>query len=231
MPQCSEIGLMLSAASDGELEPPQLREVVNHLERCASCTGELSDYSRIGRELKSIAVMPSLERFTRSVLDLIGKLIIVVIIAAAVHAFIAGQSNVNIARAVRETVAARPSTSSNVAPSTGIVEVRVDSALVAGTDESGSFSHRYQQTKSGRLIVFKLQGGKTLLVQPRAIDGGMIALQVVLFDGGRPTMTANLNVESGETFALTGQQSSEGTLLLRISPIQAATASTDPKLL
>ena len=47
-------------------------------------------------------------------------------------------------------------------------------------------------------------------------------MEVVLFDGTRPTMTANLKLQSGDTFALTGQQSSEGTLLLRISPTTAA---------
>ena len=46
-------------------------------------------------------------------------------------------------------------------------------------------SDRYQRTKSGRMIVFQLPGGKTLHVQPRAIDGGMIAMEVVLFDGTR----------------------------------------------
>ena len=81
------------------------------------------------------------------------------------------------------------------------------------------------------MIVFQLPGGKTLHVQPRAIDGGMIAMEVVLFDGTRPTMTANLKLQSGDTFALTGQQSSEGTLLLRISPTRAANASTGPKSL
>jgi hypothetical protein len=225
MPECGEIGLMLGAAGDGELEPNALREVAHHLNQCASCTGELSDYSTIGRELKAIAVLPSLEGFTKSVLDVIAKLVVVAMLAIAVHAvvFPTGQ--------VAQTIASRPAVSSSVARSARLVDVQVDSAFVAGADDSGAFIHRYQRTKSGRMIVFQLPGGKTLHVQPRAIDGGMIAMEVVLFDGTRPTMTANLKLQSGDTFALTGQQSSEGTLLLRISPTRAANASTSPKSL
>ncbi len=217
---------MLGAAGDGELEPNALREVTHHLNRCASCTGELSDYSTIGRELKAIAVLPSLEGFTKSVLDVIAKLAVVAMLAIAVHAVVFPT-----ARQVAQTVASRPAVSSSVARSAKLVDVQVDSAFVADADDSGAFIHRYQRTKSGRMIVFQLPGGKTLHVQPRAIDGGMIAMEVVLFDGARPTMTANLKLQSGDTFALTGQQSSEGTLLLRISPTRAANASTSPKSL
>ena len=102
---------------------------------------------------------------------------------------------------------AGPPSPSSVARSARLVDVQVDSAFVASADDSGAFIHRYQRTKSGRMIVFQLPGGKTLHVQPRAIDGGMIAMEVVLFDGARPTMTANLKLQSGDTFALTGQQS------------------------
>jgi hypothetical protein len=223
MPECSEIGLMLGPAGDGELEPNALREVTHHLNGCASCTGELSDYSTIGRELKAIAVLPSLEGFTKSVLDVIAKLAVVAMLAIAVHAVIFPST--------AQMVASRPAVSSSVARSARLVDVQVDSAFVADADDSGAFIHRYQRTKSGRMIVFQLPGGRTLHVQPRAIDGGMIAMEVVLFDGARPTMTANLKLQSGDTFALTGQQSSEGTLLLRISPSRAANASTSPKSL
>ena len=77
---------MLGAAGDGELEPNALREVAHHLNGCASCTGELSDYSTISRELKAMAVLPSLEGFTKSVLEVIAKLAVVAVLAIAVHA-------------------------------------------------------------------------------------------------------------------------------------------------
>ena len=55
-------------------------------------------------------------------------------------------------------------------------------------------------------------------------------MEVVLFDGKRPTMTANLNLESGDTFAVGGEKYGEGTLLIRISPtirISRTTAAID----
>jgi hypothetical protein len=227
MPECSEIGLMLSAAGDGELEPRDLREVAKHLERCTSCTGELSDYSKIGRELRAIAIMPSLEKFTRSVLDLIGKLIIVVVLAAGLHGIITLPGIMKVAHPLPEAVAIRRPVSASVIGSPSVVDVRVDSAFVADA-ASGPFSHTNGRTQSGKMIVFSLPGGKTLHVQPRAIDGGMIAMEVVLFDGKRPTMTANLNLESGDTFAVGGEKYGEGTLLIRISPSTAAIASHGP---
>ena len=229
MPEC-EIGLMLGAAGDGELGPDDMQEVARHLVRCASCTVALSDYSKIGRELRAIAVLPSLEKFTKSVLDLIEKLAVVAILAIALHSAIVGPGAVKIARSLPETVASRPPASSSVMRSTSLVDVRVDSAFVADT-ASGPFSHTNGRTQSGKMIVFRLPGGKILHVMPRAIDGGRIAMAVVLFDGKQTAMTADLNLESGDTFALSGEQYGEGTLVIRISPSTTAHAPAGSNLL
>ena len=117
---------MLGPAGDGELEPNALREVTHHLNGCASCTGELSDYSTIGRELKAIAVLPSLEGFTKSVLDVIAKLVVVAMLAIAVHAVVFPTT-----AQVPQTVASRPAVSSSVARPARLVDVQVDSAFVA----------------------------------------------------------------------------------------------------
>ena len=45
-----------------------------------------------------------------------------------------------------------------------------------------------------------------------------------LFDGKQTAMTAEMKLESGDTFALSGEKYGEGTLLIRISP---TTASND----
>lgn len=220
---------MLGAAGDGELEPRDLREVTHHLEQCSSCTGELSDYSKIGHELRAMTVMPSLEGFTKSVLDIIAKIVAVAILVVALQAGIVRTGIVNLVRPQPQTVASRqPAPPAAVAP-IRLVDVQVDSAFIADAT-SGSFSHTNGRTQSGKMIVFSLPGGKTLHVQPRAIDGGMIAMEVVLFDGKRPTMTANLNLESGDTFAVGGEKYGAGTLLIRISPtihISRTTASND----
>ena len=214
MPECSEIGLMLGAVGDGELEPNDLQEVARHVECCASCTGALSDYSTIGRELREISVKPSLEGFTKSVLDVIAKLVAVALLLIALHSVIVGP--LNVARSLPETVAR-----TQPAAPTCLVDVRVDSAFVADAN-SGSFSHTGGRTQSGKMIVFNLPGGKTLHVMPRAIAGNMIAMQVVLFDGNQTAMTAEMKLESGDTFALSGEKYGEGTLLIRISPTTAS---------
>jgi hypothetical protein len=221
MPECSEIGLMLGAVGDGELESNDLQEVARHVERCASCTGALSDYSTIGRELREIAVKPSLEGFTKSVLDVIAKLVAVALLLIALHSVVVGP--LNVAQSLPETVASR-----QPAAPTREVDVRVDSAFVADAN-SGAFSHTDGRTQSGKMIVFNLPGGKTLHVMPRAIAGNMIAMQVVLFDGNQTAMTAEMKLESGDTFALSGEKYGEGTLLIRISPTTASNDNETPR--
>ena len=221
MPECSEIGLMLGAVGDGELEPNNLQTVARHVECCASCTGALSDYSTIGRELREIAVKPSLEGFTKSVLDVIAKLVAVALLLIALHSVIVGP--LNVARSLPETVAR-----TQPAAPTRLVDVRVDSAFVADAN-SGSFSHTGGRTQSGKMIVFNLPGGKTLHVMPRAIAGNMIAMQVVLFDGNQTAMTAEMKLESGDTFAVSGEKYGEGTLLIRISPTTASVDNETPR--
>lgn len=217
---------MLSAAGDGELEPRDLRKVARHVEGCAACTGELSDYSAIGRELRAIAVMPSLEGFAKSVLDVIAKVVAVALLAVALHAGILRLSVAHIAGSFPDTVASRPAPPIAITPAK-LVDVRVDSAFVANP-AFGSFSHASGMTESGKMIVFTLPGGKILHVQPRALEGGVIRMAVVLFDGGRATMTADLSLENGDTFALGGEKYGEGTIFIRISPTEAANAFPRP---
>jgi anti-sigma factor RsiW len=54
MAECSEISLMLGAFEDAELEPNEMQEVAYHLARCPSCSQILSEYSTVGRELRSL---------------------------------------------------------------------------------------------------------------------------------------------------------------------------------
>ena len=206
---------MLSAASDGELEPNSLQEVTHHLTGCATCAVAQSDYSTIGEELRKIAVEPSLEGFTKSVLDVIAKIVAVAMLAIVLHSVIVSRNSL-ISQPIPQSVASRPP----IAP-TRLVDVRVDSAFAADAN-SGAFSHTGARTQSGKMLVFNLPGGKTLHVMPRAIAGNMIAMQVVLFDGNQTAMTAEMKLESGDTFALSGEKYGEGTLLIRISPTTAS---------
>src|SRR5260370_21381757 len=127
MAECREIGMMLGAVSDGELERDEMEEGAHHLLRCASCTVVLSDYSTIGCELRAIAIVPSLEGFTESVLNLIEKLLIVAIFAVALHGSAAGPSTVKVAWSWPEAAASTHSPLSSVMGSTSRADVRVDS--------------------------------------------------------------------------------------------------------
>jgi anti-sigma factor RsiW len=74
MAECGEISMMLGAFEDSELEPNEMQEVAFHLARCESCTGVLSDYSTIGRDLRSITAEPSLARFSNAVIARVDRL-------------------------------------------------------------------------------------------------------------------------------------------------------------
>ncbi len=100
------------------------------------------------------------------------------------------------------------------------VNVYIDSVMAADTNEGtdprlapmgqklrGLFGfstysligHNEGQTDCGKMIAFTLPGGKILHVQPRAIDGDMIAMEIVLFDGTRPMMTTDLKLKNNGT--------------------------------
>ena len=79
MAECSEISLMLGAFEDAELEPNEMQEVAYHLARCDSCSSTLSDYSTVGRELRSITpaldfAAPNLAGFADAVIARIDRL-------------------------------------------------------------------------------------------------------------------------------------------------------------
>jgi anti-sigma factor RsiW len=66
--------MMLGAFEDSELEPNEMQEVAYHLARCESCTGILTDYSTLGRDLRSITDVPSLAGFSNAVIARVDRL-------------------------------------------------------------------------------------------------------------------------------------------------------------
>jgi anti-sigma factor RsiW len=74
MAECGEISMLLGAFEDSELEPNEMQEVAYHLARCESCTGVLSDYSTLGRDLRSITEAPSLAGFSNAVIARVDRL-------------------------------------------------------------------------------------------------------------------------------------------------------------
>ena len=74
MAECTQIGPMLGAFEDSELEPNEMQEVAFHLARCDSCAGILSDYSTVGRELRSLVTAPVAPGFASAVIARIDRL-------------------------------------------------------------------------------------------------------------------------------------------------------------
>ncbi len=121
----------------------------------------------------------------------------------------------------------------------GTVKVRVDSVLATDTHEkidarlSSAMILRFkilfdftayqlvrrqeQRTKCGRIISFSLPGGRILRVAPQSIDGGMIAMELVLFDGARPMMTTDLKLMNHGILIVGGPRYQQGMLLTIIA--------------
>src|SRR5260370_5768982 len=73
-------------------------------------------------------------------------------------------------------------------------------------------------TECGKMIAFTIPGGKILHVQPRAVDGDMIAMEIVLFDGTRPMMTTDLKLKNGGTLIVSGPRYEQGMMFISIAP-------------
>ncbi len=125
------------------------------------------------------------------------------------------------------------------------VSIRVDSVLAADTHEGvdphlallkhkleGLFSystyslvsHQDGVTETGKMIAFELPGGKILHIQPRAVDGDMIAMEIVLFDGTRPMMTTDLKLKDNGTLIVGGPRYEQGMLIISIGASTGAHA-------
>jgi hypothetical protein len=123
------------------------------------------------------------------------------------------------------------------------VTVYVDTVLAADTHEGvdkrlipmlpklhGLFSfttyslvnHQEGPTECGKMIAFQIPGGKILHVQPRAVDGDMIAMEIVLFDGTRPMMTTDLKLKNGGTLIVGGPRYEQGMMFMSIGASSGA---------
>lgn len=128
------------------------------------------------------------------------------------------------------------------------VTVHVDSVLASDTNEGvddqlASMGHRLQslfsyttyhlvshqdgQTSIGKLIAFDLPGGRILHVEPREIDGDMIAMDLVLFQGQRPLMTTGLKLRDHGVLIVGGPRYKEGMLIISIG-CEAASGRKGP---
>ncbi len=198
MAECNEIGVMLSAFGDGELEPWARRQVESHLALCTTCVTSLADYSLLRNELKKIIQLPKLEGFSRSVMEKIGKLVVLLFFLFAMRGGVPGKIQVLL----------RP------------VDVRVDSVVTISEQGFGYgvVAHRALQTVRGEAMAFPLPNGNILRVRARALDDDTIAMRLVLMDGRHRMMITEIRVKPGDAFIYRTEPSTHGTLLFKVSP-------------
>lgn len=67
MARCEDIGLLLGAFEDAELEPHEMQEVARHVVGCAACEAELAEYRQLGVALRGAMPLADLSGFSRAV--------------------------------------------------------------------------------------------------------------------------------------------------------------------
>lgn len=77
-------------------------------------------------------------------------------------------------------------------------------------------SHNDGETNLGSQVSFKLPTGHVLNLEPRELDRGMIAMEMVLFEGDRPLMTTDLKLRNHGTLIVGGRKFDEGMLIISI---------------
>ena len=124
-----------------------------------------------------------------------------------------------------------------------VVIVTVESVLAADTNEGidpqlgpmGPRLHKmfryttYQlvneqngRTEMGKVIEFTMPGGRILHVEPRSIDGNMIAMEVLLFQGEKPMLTTDLKLPDKGNLIVGGPHYQQGELIITIGANMAS---------
>jgi hypothetical protein len=115
------------------------------------------------------------------------------------------------------------------------VNIHIDSVLAADTHEGmdarlASMSDRLRalfdystyrllsrserKTVCGKMIAFTLPGGRILHISPHAVGGGMIAMELILFQGPQPVMSTDLKLPNHGVLILGGPRYQEGMLIV-----------------
>jgi hypothetical protein len=117
------------------------------------------------------------------------------------------------------------------------IQVRVDSVLASDTHQGidvrltpmgprlhslfnyttyNLVSRQQEQTPIGSVLSFDLPGGRILHVEPEAVDGDMIAMDVILFQGERPVMSTDLKLRNHGVLLVGGPRYEQGMLIISI---------------
>ncbi|SRR5579885_132818 len=83
-----------------------------------------------------------------------------------------------------------------------------------------------RRTEMGKVIEFSMPGGRILHIQPREIDGNMIAMEVLLFDGEKPLLTTDLKLPNKGRLIVGGPHYEQGALIISIAANMAPDQSS-----
>ncbi len=119
----------------------------------------------------------------------------------------------------------------------GKVDVKIDSVLAADTNQGCDkqlawlkhrlmrlfnystyhlVRHEESRTGFGETATFALPGGRILHIEPMGMDGGMIRMEVMLFQGEEPMMVTDLKIMNHGIFMVGGPRYERGTLIISI---------------
>lgn len=118
------------------------------------------------------------------------------------------------------------------------VSLLVDSVLAANTNEGVDtrlillkprlqalfpyttyrlISHDEREAAWGQIIVFDLPGGHILHIEPRDVNGDMVTMEIVLFQGERPMMSTDLKLPNRGVLMVAGPRYEHGMLIISIA--------------
>lgn len=132
--------------------------------------------------------------------------------------------------------------------SKGPVDVKIDLVMAADTNQGcdkqlGWLKHRLiglfhfstyylvrhyeSHIRFGETVTFNLPSGRILHIEPKGIDGEMIKVEVMIFQGEGPMMTTDLVIMNHGIFMVGGPRYERGTLILIISIGTGTRTSTE----
>ncbi len=127
-----------------------------------------------------------------------------------------------------------------------IIIIQIDSVLAADTNQGidpqlGPMGHRLQKmfhystyhlvseesrrTEMGKMVEFSMPGGRILHIEPRSVEGDMIAMEVLLFQGEKPMLTTDLKLPNKGRLIVGGPRYEQGALIISIGANMAPDSS------
>jgi len=88
--------------------------------------------------------------------------------------------------------------------------------------------HETSDTGFGQTVNFSLPGGRILHLEPIGMDGDMIRMELMLFQGEEPMMTTDLKIMNNGIFIVGGPRYAEGTLIISIKSMAESAPPPGP---